>query len=235
VYGTYKIPLIKDIPGIRISLEKIGKTLIYQRDCQGASQEKTVLSSGAEILVQPVEPLNLPKRICSHLLIDFASTVMIEPDSDSRVFLTFPVEIGIFITKKKKHDLLDIVSLNNQKYTLYGDPNNGIICRYHQSKIHHEIPEVDPFESGVISLRIVNKGSNWVRVNKAVFKAKGMKIYYNTDLVAMKAKMNILDDEAAETEFYNTALVKEMKKSIELFTASRLSVLSTKSVMLEGL
>lgn len=235
MYGSYKIPFIIEKPELTISLQKGKKGLIYLRDCRGEAEEKVILSSGSEILIQPVEPLNLPRQISTHLLLEFTTTLVVEPQSNDHVFLTFPVEIGVLIGRKQKPDLLDILSLNVHKYTLYGDPDKGIICKYWRTEIFREIPVVNPLEQGVMKLHLNNQSENWVKVNKAVFKAAGMKIYYNTELVSLKANMKIHDEEVAETEFINSGLAKGMKKSHELFTLRKLSVLSSKSVMLEGI
>ncbi|MBN1948897.1 MAG: DUF432 domain-containing protein [Candidatus Cloacimonetes bacterium] len=235
MYGSYKIPFIIEKPDLSISLQKEKKGLTYRRDCMGETEEKVILSSGSEILIQPVEPLNLPRQISTYLLLEFATTLIVEPQSNSYVFITFPVEIGVLIGKKQKPDLLDIFSLNDHKYTLYGDPDKGIICKYWRTEIYREIPGTDPLEQGVMKLHLNNQSDSWIKVNKAVFKATGMKIYYNTEMVSLKANMKIHDEEVAETEFINSGLAKGMKKSNELFTLRKLSVHSSKSVMLEGI
>jgi hypothetical protein len=51
----------------------------------------------------------------------------------------------------------------------------------------------------------------------------------------MKATMKLSDEEIAETEFHDQPLEKGMHKSIELITSKRLSVASTKAIMMEGI
>jgi hypothetical protein len=72
-------------------------------------------------------------------------------------------------------------------------------------------------------------------LNRAVFNAQGMKIYYAKDLVSMKAHMRVSSREMAETEFQKAPVKKKMKKSLELYTSRKLQIASPKYVMEHGL
>ena len=86
-----------------------------------------------------------------------------------------------------------------------------------------------------MELAIINATTAWSEVTKAVFTAHGMKIYYNKTMVSMKATMKISGTTSAETAFDDAPLVQGMKKSLELYTARKLLVISPKFFMLEGI
>jgi hypothetical protein len=51
---------------------------------------------------------------------------------------------------------------------------------------------------GFFELDLSSSSSDWEEVTKAVLNAYGMKVFYNTRLVAMKARMKIDDDGIAD-------------------------------------
>ena len=238
MYGYYKSPLnplriLKD--NIHLSIEKDGNTLLYKRTCLNESIEKLLLTKDCGIIINPVEPLKTPKEVTPHLLIEFEKGSFIEPKGTSNIYLTFPIDIGVFISGRKNYDLLDVFSLSKQKYTLYGDPRNGVICKYYKSPVYTSIPEdIDPFIEGVMRLKIFNTTDNWIEVKIGIFDAHAMKIYFNEKFVSLRVNMKISTEKTAETEFIDSGIKKGMKKSLEVFTWTKIPVANKKYVMGEG-
>jgi len=160
---------------------------------------------------------------------------VVEPKATRKIFIRFPVEIGVFISGNEDFEILDILSLAKQKFTLYGDPRSGVVCKYWRSKVYSSVPSVNPIHEGVMELNITNPGVKWVEVTKAVFNVYGMKIYYSDEMVSMKSNMKVMSEVIAETDFDDAPLEKEMKKSLELYTERKLSIIATKFVMEEGI
>ncbi|MDA3813474.1 MAG: DUF432 domain-containing protein [Candidatus Cloacimonetes bacterium] len=235
MYGVYNTPIKIENKSLTISIEKNEIGFSYIRDTLSEKVEKLLLAENAKILVNPVEPLNTPKELTSLLLIEFNKNISIQPHIRKTIFITFPVEIGIFLSKKREYELFDVFSLTKQKFTLYGNPEDGIICKYWKSDVLLTKPELDPLKEGFIELVIKNQSSSWVNIQKALFKAVGMKIFYDVKNVSMKAEMKVIDDETAEIEFLATPSEKNMKKALEIYTTRKLSVSQTKSVMQEGI
>jgi uncharacterized protein len=235
IFGENAIPCDLKQSDLQITVSQDQNSFSYFRDCSGSKVEKLILMSFSDILIAPVEPLNLPSQVASYLMIEFGREIMLEPEANQIIYLTFPIETGVFVGRKGKYELLDVFTLTKPRYTLYGEPRNGFICKYWKSKIYLEEPAINTFYEGVIKLNIDNASHEWVAVNKALFNGVGMKIYYNQDCVSMKAQMKVLEEEVAEIQFQNSALHKEMKKSPELFSLKKLSVVSKKAVMLEGI
>jgi len=236
MFGHYTIPLEISAAGISLTIEREGGGFRYRSACNGATVEKLLLTRAGAVLINPVEPLHRPKELTTTLLIELEKTLVVEPATTKTVFLTFPIEIGVFITTNENVEVLDIFTLLPQKFTLYGDPRSGMICKYWQSKISATVPTtVNPLLEGVIQLRINNTTSDWVNITRAVFNAYTMKIYYSERLVAMRATMKILLRNLAETTFTDEPLEQGMAKSLELYTARKLQVPLAKFVMEAGL
>ncbi|MFH1539229.1 MAG: DUF432 domain-containing protein [bacterium] len=235
MFGTHDIPVKLEIDILRISVEEEGKFFSYRRESLDEKAEKVLLAKAEKLILHPVEPVNKPKAITEFLMIEFGREVVIEPKARMTVFVTFPVEIGVFVSDGRKPEILDIFTLVPQKYTLYGSPRGGTVCRHWKSEVHSAPPSPDPLHEGVMELKVLNDTPRWAKITRAVFNAVGMKIYFSDDKVGMKARMNIESKGTAETEFNDSPLEKDMKKSRELFTGRLLSVGSSGFNMEEGL
>jgi len=235
MFGTHVIPLSFESDGIRIDIQKQDGHISYQRKSNGEEEEKTLLAKTTEILINPVEPINKPKQITNYLLVNIENNVVVEPRSTHRIYLTFPVAIGVFFKRNRDYDILDIFTVASQKYSLYGDQLRGIICRYWKSTAYTKVPVSEPYRLGIMELSIKNTTERWISVSKAVLNAYAMKIYYSSKMVSMKATMNILSDNTAETQFSSSPMYKDMKKSLELYTVRKLSILSSTFTMMDGI
>jgi len=238
MYGSYDIPISLEAEGISISLERRDDSVVYRRQLGDESVEKLLLGgSGGSIVINPVEPLNLPRDLTPYLYLDFQRPVALGPKTSSTVFVTFPVEIGVFLQGHGEVEILDIFTLARQKYTLYGDPRNGILCRYWSTPAGAATtaPCAARLHEGVMVLKLINATGVWVEVNRAVFSGYGMKLYYNDDLVCMKAEMEVTGATAAHTDFKDMSLKQHMTKSLELYTARKLVVLFPKFAMTDGI
>ena len=112
IFGLHDVPLRIDREGIALSVERMEGGLLYKRECMDEGVEKFLLSSDSKILINPVEPVNKPKELTPHFLIEFERSVFIEPSARRTVFVKFPVEIGVFVHGKKDFQILDVLTLN---------------------------------------------------------------------------------------------------------------------------
>lgn len=230
MYGRYDYSYHFQNDEISFGIEKKGNFFRYFREIAGGEKvEKTLLSDFGRIIVNPVEPLNLPETITHFLEIEFPS-VFIEPFSRKEIYLTFPIEIGVFVAAKKDIQVLDIFSFHPQKYSLYGTPSEGIVTRWHRSEVHENLPELDHHKTGVIKLILVNNHREWVEISRVVLDGNGMKLYYG-EVVSMIARMKILTPKIAETDFTDTALLEGQMKSLELYVARELQIVKRSSTM----
>ncbi|WP_292371419.1 MULTISPECIES: DUF432 domain-containing protein [unclassified Methanosarcina] len=214
MYGHYNPPFSVEQEGIVISVTKIGEQWIYRRTLGTDNVEKIILGDEKRLIINPVEPLNTPKEITPNLLIEFEKILLLAAGAKRKIFLTFPIEIGVFIADKgdKNLQLLDVLSLVRQKFTLYGEVSNGVICKHWKSQIYSISPSPNPLQEGVIELTLRNASSDWASISKVVFSAYGMKLYYAGD-VFTRARMDILNKNTAETGFELQYLSGELKSS----------------------
>lgn len=235
LFSTYTIPFNIETEGISLSIEREGEVYVYRRECLEEKVNKLLLSDEKKIVIQPVEPCNTPKELSPYLLVEFERSLVVEPRIQRRVFLKFPVEIGVYISYGKDFELLDVFSKARQKYTLYGDPRSGSICKYWKSEVYESLPSANPLQEGVLELRLENSDSEWIEVSKAVFNSYGMILFFSRELVSMRAKMKIENNLTAETDFLDSPLKKGMIRARKIFTEKKLPIVTPKFVMREGL
>ncbi|MBP2030677.1 hypothetical protein J2755_001625 [Methanohalophilus levihalophilus] len=234
-YGSFGSSKDLTLGDLEISVFEENGISYYKRIQEDVEVKKVLSSVDADIVINPIEPVNLPKDISSYLLVEFESPLLVPSLSNKTIYVTFPIEIGIFLQTKKSLEVIDIVSIVRPKFTLYGTSSDGIICRYHKSAIYSEIPVLSSFEMGVIELTIDNKSEQIAEVNKIVLSAYGMKIYYDEALVSMKANMEINSKKIAETKFIDHPILGDMLRSRELYSLSKIHLNSTKYVMEKGI
>jgi hypothetical protein len=235
MYKKYSIPFTLKENDWEIQFLQNEKIIHFIRKCFDNTLEKKLLTNKKNVAIQPIEPLLYPKEISDYLLIELEQIVSISPNSTQVIFLTFPIEIGVFLPKGKEWELLDVFSLSKAKFTLYGDPANGVISKYWSSSVFENIPAVDFLKEGVLKLEISNQSDEWLDVHKTLLKSDGMKLFYDEQMVCMQAKMKLHSKINAETTFINEPINKNMEKSIEVFSQKRLSLSNSKVIMLEGI
>lgn len=237
MFDTYHPPFTIEVEDTVITVEKQENNLIYRRVSKGEEEtELVLLNNDGDILINPIEPVNLPKKLTSFLLIDFKRPALIRPGDRKKIYLTFPVEIGIFVSDKAgNYEVIDICTFSRVKFTLYGSHNHGLICRHWESDVFTEIPETNVLHEGYIELEIINDSNHLMEVTKAVFNAYGMKIYYGKKRIVMNASMRIINKLLAETDFSTNPTTSRFKRSMELYTSRKLMISGTKGIMEFGL
>lgn len=235
MFGEYDIPVNIQQENLSLSVQKEDNLLIYSRTCLEEKAEKNLLINNGKIILNPVEPLNIPKPLTTYLLIKLDKALVLEPKSTKKVFLKFPVEIGVYLSNSQDLQVLDVFTLTKPKFTVYGDPRNGVLCKHWKSDIYASVPSVAPLYEGVIQVKIENTSPAWVEITKAVFNAYGMKIYYNDHMAAMKAIMRIRSGDIADTDFRDSPIEEGMDNALEIYMARKLSITSKEFIMEFGL
>ena len=218
MYGTYRADFSFERQGVALRITKTAAGLAYQRTVQGRIERSVMPSSIQEVLIHPVEPVNLPKEITKNLEVQFDSLLM-RPGEIRTIYLTYPLEIGVFASDGEESRIIDIFSFRIPKFSLYGPADAGVICRWHESRVYSQPPAMDPAIEGIIELHLKNTCHTLVEVSEAVFEADGMLMYFDGDQVAMIAEMTIVSRIVAETRFVDRPLRTVMTKAIELYKA----------------
>lgn len=235
MFGSYQLrDLSIEFRELRLRVERENESFRYVR-MLGDSRVEKILFDDAEVYINPVEPVNLPKNITNYLFILFKKPVLLAPGSTATFYLTFPIEIGVILAEEGVYEDIDIFSFQKPKYALYGEPKGGVIGRYWESEVFAKLPEVDPFREGIMKLRVVNLSNKWCELSKAVFDVYGMKIYYGSGCVSSIAEMRIHSRRVADTAFVDKPLFDGMRKSVELYSARAIPIITTKFTMEWGL
>jgi hypothetical protein len=232
-FGYQKHPLKVAVDGLTLSIGKNKEGLVYKRKLLDDKVEKILLSTGGKIIINPVEPMNIPKQITHYFQAQFEKPVMVGPKQSTSIFLTFPIEIGVFISENRKSKLIDVFSFVKNKYTLYGDPKIGMICRHWKSRVYPKLPKLNPLHEGALKLTLKNMTNRWMELTNAVFYGYGMEIYYSSALVSMVTTMKIKNKQLAETDVIDSPLKKGMTRSLETLPLKFIP-LPEKKVFMEG-
>jgi hypothetical protein len=204
--------------GFRI--EHDGNSFVYLRENGNTVIEKHLPQHGTSIVVHPVEPINLPREVTRCLEIVFPPVLM-APESHETVFLTFPLEYGVFFRTDEDYQLLDVFSRCIPKYSLYGTPESGVITRYHESDISGQEKESDRTRNGILRLEIRNESRGWVEVSRAVFDSYFMPIYFDT-VAGMVGEMKIYSRLMAQTNILDRTFREGMEPALPIIRARKI-------------
>lgn len=236
-YSPFDIPCLIEQEGLRITVKREGDSIRYSREYKAEAVEKMLLAKRGHLLFNPVEPVNKPKEITPFFLIQFQQSVTIKPRESYRVLVTFPVDIAcLFMETGQSFAVMDIFSLSEQKYTLYGSPKSGLICRYWESGVYPSSPpSPDPLREGIMQISIRNTTPRWIEVTQAIFSANEMKIYYDPKTVYAETYMKILSETTAETGFNQVDQEKQLEQSLEIMASKKTIMTGAKQLMEEGI
>ena len=232
VYGRYDRAFSITEEKISLRIDSGSSLPEYVRECGGNRTGKHLASEYDAIHIHPVEPVNLPQEITHYLEIVFP-TIVLPPAKQKRIFLKFPVEIGVFFEIRGEMNVLDIFSLIPTKFSLYGSPSRGVITRWYRSEIFSEIPATDMYREGVLELTLANHCNTTVDVSRAVFDSYHMNLFYGTR-VGMTATMEVISPVIALTTFATTPPEGCPNRSIDLYTARKFTVGTFKGFLMEA-
>lgn len=231
MFGEYDYSFRYESPEIIAGITKMGNFQVYERVSPDGSVRKVIGSSSGRVIVNPVEPVNLPQEITRFLEIHF-TPVVLGPESENQIYLKFPVEIAVFLESNGNFDVLDIFSHACPKYALYGPPDHGVLTRHFESEVFSEVPDTDSCREGVLELTIRNTTRGWIEVSRVVFENTGIYLYYG-DCVSMVGQMDIFSKTVAETKTLPRPLTQGMNAAIPLFTARKSLIQENRTFLME--
>jgi hypothetical protein len=231
VFGIYRYPVSLSHDAVTIEVIADGNHARYIRECGNERVEKILGSADGMLLINPVEPTNLPENITGFLEISFPP-ILLKPGSATTVYLTFPIEIAIFLEANNQYDVFDLFSLTSTKFSLYGPPDAGPITRWYRSDVYSSIPRTDPLREGVMELRIQNSSANSLQVSRGVFENTAMSLWYG-EMVSLIAAMNVFSETLAETRFFDKPLQAGMKRSTDMYAARKIPIVQNVSFFME--
>ncbi len=230
MFGSFRPPFELSDFDVKVFLRHEG-TWTYRRS--GEKSLERVVTGYPLFHVHPIEPLQLPSPVARALYIKFEEALTFQPNSTTVLYLTFPLEVGVFLDHKEAPQLLDVLSLTPPRMTLYGERLTGLICRYHSSAVYFSPPDVEPMKFGILKLEVHNL-THWETLSRVVLPSHGMKLFFKNGLASMFAIIKIQDRERASVECLTRSFEEDADEAIEVYPLKRLSAQSRKLTM-EGL
>ena len=220
-YGKFNFDYSINFQGLKLGFEDKNGMYHYKRDIVGWKHESNIATQTGIFYLQPIEPLNLPDNVTDFIEIEFKE-ITIEPNSTTVVFLTIPIEIGVFLEAKNgERNLLDIVTFCHPKFSLYGAASRGVITRFHKSEVYAMPPSVENYKEGLLRLEIENDTDEWATVGRVVIYQKGLNLYYDETAVSACAKMIIRTHDVADVVGVDQPIREEMTESVQVFESRR--------------
>lgn len=232
MFGRYGIDFSYSDPDIRLRFTQSDGLVQYERDCAGEHTSRYLGRTFSAISVHPVEPVNLPETLTRFLEISFPPLIL-PAGAEQRIYVKFPVEIGIFLESAGKNEPLDVFSLAPAKFSLYGTPSSGVITRIYRSSLFTEIPDTDPRKEGVLELTVKNQRTETTTVTRAVFDSGNMSIFYG-DRVVMTATLEIYSEYLARTLISDQAPDGCPNRAIDMYPANQFSIPTVNGYFMEA-
>ena len=216
-YGKFNFDYSINFQGLKLGFEDKNGIYHYKRDIVGWKHESNIATQTGTFYLQPIEPLNLPDNVTDFIEIEFKE-ITIEPDGKAVVFLTIPIEIGVFLEAKNgERNLLDIVTFCHPKFSLYGAASRGVITRFHKSEVYAMPPSVENYKEGLLRLEIENDTDKWAAVGCVVIYQKGLNLYYDETTVSACAKMIIRTRDVADVVGIDQPIREGMTQCLQVF------------------
>jgi len=200
LFGLYSLKdrLAIEINNERIIVEKKSiDTFCYRRERSDEIIESKIFTanSATELSVTPLRPIHLHQQIARHVMVCINPSFSLPPRSEVSLTLTVPIEVGVLASVVETSDhLLDFFSISKPKYALYGPPESGFICRFHNSDLNNSAGSM-PYAEATAFVRFENPTSSWVSVHRIVMDAYMFDLYLKDDIVYLEDTKVIIDDE----------------------------------------
>jgi hypothetical protein len=181
-------------------------------ECLVASDRETVV-----IAVFPIPALFAPKQLADKIYLKFKSPVIVDQKGDVVFYTTIPVEIAVYRQSEDEELLLDVFSLQKQKYALYGSPEKGVLCRYKEVEIHTDRDNVKPlrFQEALVRVAIRNGIDNVVKISKLIIPMDGVILDHSNDDCWLTGSIEMNLDQAFGKDVINVQLIGSKVKRLD--------------------
>jgi len=134
----------------------------------------------------PIAPIHTPEKVADYVMLKLITPLVLDPQSKITAYLTMPIEIGVVRSDATEVNTIDVFSVGLQYYAIYGTPENGLLCRYHLTRIASEMPKAAIHQEATVKVHFLNHTHKVVTINRIVFPVvganfhvRGAEAYYN--------------------------------------------------------
>ncbi len=165
-FGPLKPGVERLVGECRFTLLYDGRVVTYTRSCRGNVLEAIV--QGAELEVIPAPPVFAEPRLSNLISIALPKPIILGPGASASIDSCIPIDIVVTAGEV----IVDVVPVVRVKYSLYGEPDQGLIARY------VKLGECNG-PSAALRIHFRNLASRSVVVRRVVFPAFMLDICYS--------------------------------------------------------
>ena len=190
----YGVHVIEDVARFQVMGETIefaragSDKFSYMRRGPGGVVEKliSVRTPNLEIEIVTTHPIFTPSYKTDYLFLRLSKQVFVSRESTTDLFLTVPIEIGLFFTGSEIREYFDIFSCEqaNSRYALYGQPELGRLCKFARVEPCTSWAEPVPYVYGRLKVVIKNEMGVGTSIGRIVFPIRDHDVYYSGNLSA---------------------------------------------------
>lgn len=159
--------------------------------------------------VFPIPALLTPKPLAKYVYLRFKSPVLMEQRSESIFYSTMPIEVAIYRQHEDEELLVDAFRTLKQRYSLYGSPERGVLCRYKEVNIDPAKINISAqkYEEALLKIIVRNGIDNIVRISKVVIPMQNVVLDHNDDETVLPGAVEMHLDQAFGQDVVNVRLV----------------------------
>lgn len=188
-YTQYGIYTVNDgaefrFPNNVITLKRASRDkFLYSRKSHDTLIEKllSIRTPDLEMEAVPTLPLYVPSYKTDYMFLRLSKPIFVSRNSSTEVFALIPIEIGLFFTGNEVREYFDVFACEprGSKYALYGQPDQGKLCKFATIIPHAIEKEALPYVEGKLKIIINNELDTGVSLGKIVFPIRDHEVYYN--------------------------------------------------------
>lgn len=185
-YGKYVVEQNSqfELPGISVSITRINEDKFsYQRKSKNETVEKiiSIRTDNLEMELVPILPIYMPSHKTDFMFFRLTKPLFVSRNSTTEVFYACPIEIGLFFTGSEIREHFDLFSCEPtySRYALYGQPDQGRLCKFAKVEPQAQPDEITSYVHGVLRTVIENELDAGVSISKIVFPMTDHDIYYS--------------------------------------------------------
>lgn len=182
----------------KIIVGSTGSAFTYKRyNGDKLESESSIVTDSAEthLGIFPNPPIKTPREVAKNVCIRFKAPVIVDHRSVAVLYSKIPIEIGVYRQHKDEELLIDVFSLAPPRYTLYGSPESGVVCRYIEAEAVTEESalEVKKYEEAKVRIRVTNDINNVIKLSRIIIPMQDVVLEHRNDeaWIPGSAEMNL--------------------------------------------
>ena len=200
-YGVHTVEdkLEFHLPNSHILLERISDDKFHYKRINSSDVVEKIISvrtPNLEMEFIPTHPLYTPSYKTDYMFLRLVQPIFVSRNSVTDIFVSIPIENGLFFTGNEIREPFDVFSCEPaySRYALYGDPDQGTLCKYAKVMINTQEDKFDQYIRGRLKITIDNELDTGISLGKIVFPIQDHDIYYNQiDAAFDDLKINVKD------------------------------------------